>query len=256
MWNFAAAFGILAMAGGCAGQTSMRPLEPEQREQLDRISSYALGYARHLPDFICTRTARVSRSRSGAGESWQIVDLVEDELTSVAGQERYNLVRVNGRPVKPGTHPKVTFNSNGEFGATLIDLFADHTQAKFQWERAESNEGHSVSVFRFRVQKDNSNSKVYQGSKAAAVGYSGLLYANGSTGAVERLHIDSDDPEGLPIRGGSTDIRFAEAEIGGLTYWLPIRAELRIYWKKSLFKREMEYSSYHKYAADTALKYD
>ena len=244
------------MSGSPRAQVAATPLTPSQKALLELTAAYAQGYERRLPDFVCTRITRRSRDASGAGERWRPLDTVEEELTFVNGHESYRLQKFNGKPVKPSAHVTTGFKSAGEFADVLIGIFAAEAGAQFQWERDENSGGQHIGVFRFRVMREHSGYKVNQGTKRVAVGFGGLLYANGDSGAVERMHIETDDPEGLPVGGIATDIRFIEVAIAGQRYLLPGQAEARVRYKGGALKREMEFRDYRKYAAETAVEFE
>lgn len=232
------------------------PLTPSQKALVERMAAYAQEYERRLPDFVCTRITKRSRDAPGAGERWQPLDTVEEELTFVKGHESYRLLKFNGKPVKPSAHVTSGFKSGGEFADVLIGIFAPDTNAQFQWERDEDSGERHTSVFRFRVQREHSGYKVNQGTKRVVVGFGGLLYEDGDSGVVERMHIETDDPEGLSVGGIATDVRFIEVTIAGQRYLLPGQAEARIRYKGGALKREMEFRDYHKYVADTSVEFE
>ena len=250
-------FYVLALSCGAArAQTASAPLTPAQKALVGRMAEYAREYRRQLPDFVCTRITRRSRDKSGSGEFWQPLDTAEEELTFVKGRESYRLVKYNGKPVKPKGQATSGFKSSGEFAGYLAEIFAQDANAEFQWERDEDSAGRHTSVFRFRVAREHSRSTVGAGAKEEVVGIGGLLYAAGDTGAVERMHIQTDEPEGVKAGGITTDVRFVEVTIAGERYRLPGQAEARIGYKGRLLKREMEFRDYHKYAADSSVVFE
>jgi hypothetical protein len=73
---------------------------------------------------------------------------------------------------------------------------------------------------------------------------------------MERMHLQTEDPEGLSVGGIAIDVRFGEVAIAGRQYLLPERAEAQTRYKRTLFKREMEYCQYHKYAANSEVSFE
>ena len=237
-------------------QTANAPLTLEQHTLVDRLGECARAYDARLPDFVCTRVTRRSRDTAGSGAQWKLLDTSEEELTMVKGHERYRLVKLNGKAVKPGAYLTSGFKSYGEFGGLLRDIFGAGVDAEFGWERDEDSAGRRIAVFRFRVPRERSRCTVGDGAHTAVVGFGGLLYAAGDTGAVERMHIQTDEPEGVKAGGITTDVRFVEVTIAGERYRLPGQAEARIGYKGRLLKREMEFRDYHKYAADSSVVFE
>lgn len=249
--------GVLAL--GCAAaraQTASAPLTPPQKALIDGMGEYARAYEARLPDFVCTRVTRRSRDTTGSGEQWKLLDTTEEELTVVKGRERYRLVKLNGKPVKPAAQVRPGFTTSGEFAGLLRDIFGAGVDAEFQWERDEDTAGRRSTVFRFRVPRERSRCTVFDGAHKAVVGFGGILYAAGDTGAVERMHIQTDEPEGVKAGGITTDVRFVEVTIAGERYRLPAQAEARMGYQGRLLKREMEYRDYHKYAADSSVVFE
>ena len=247
---------LLALNGAPRAQIAGTPLTPPQKALLDQMAAYARDYEGRMPDFVCTRITKRSRDASGAGTRWQPLDTVEEELTFVKGHESYKLLKFNGKPVKPTAHVTSGFRSSGEFAGVLIGIFAAGTNAQFQWERDEDSGERHTSVFGFRVPREHSGYKVNQGTKRVVVGFGGLLYADAASGAVQRMHIDTDDPEGLAVGGMTTDVRFIDVTIAGQRYLLPGQAEARIRYKGGVLQREMEFRDYHKYVADAAVEFE
>jgi hypothetical protein len=234
---------LLPLALTCRGQA----LLPSQQALLDRVAEYARDHERRLPDFVCTRITRRSQDKSGAGDHWQLLDTLEEEVTFTAGRESYKVLKHNGKPVKPTAHVTSGFRSAGEFGTILAGIFAADSHTTFQWDPA--------GAFRFRVAREHSDYKITQAAKRVAVGFGGLLYPAGDSGAVERLHVETDEPEGLIVGGVTTDVQFIEVNIAGQPYRLAGRAETRVRRQKILLKREMEFRDYHKYTADTSVTF-
>jgi hypothetical protein len=244
---------------GCAGahaQTVNAPLTPAQRALVDRMAEYARGYEKRVPDFVCTRVTRRSRAKPGSGERWKPLDTSEEELTVVKGRESFRLLKLNGKPAKPSTRQASGFRSNGEFAGVLAGIFGEGKNAEIRWERDEDWAGRHIGVFRVRVPKERSHATVDEGGKKEIVGFGGLVYAAGDTGAVERVHLEQDAPEGLNAGGMTTDVRFVEVTIAGELYLLPGQAETRIRYNGALLKRDMEFRDFHKYVAGSSVVFD
>jgi hypothetical protein len=255
MTRFVLVCALFALSGAGQTQTPAPPLEPSQNALLDRAAEYARGYQERLPNFVCTRITRLSRDKSGTGDRWQLVDTVEEELTVVDQKEHYRLLKKNGKPVQSKGPARLHFNSNGEFADYVTKLFQEQTQAAFQWDQMDSSGAIPVSVFRFQVSQDHSTSNFSRRGTRIIVGYRGRLYLAGDRGVVERLHVDCDDAKTIGVSDVTMDTRFAGVAIAEQQYWLPVQAETRARNGGVTFKREMEYRDFHKYVADTAVKF-
>ena len=245
---------VLSLAGW--GQSAAPVKGPAEAALLDRVSKYAREYGDQMPDFVCVRVTRRSEDNSGTGKKWKLLDTIEEGLACVEGREDYIVLKVNGKAVKGSARLASGFNSQGEFGEILAGIFAEDTQAAFQWGAGDSSNGGRAEVLHFRVDRAHSGYRIQEGGSAGIkVGFGGLIYADPESGAVERLRVETDPPTGLNVSNITTDVRFARAAIGGKTYMLPAQAEATIQHEKTILKREMEFRDYHKYSADSTVFY-
>ncbi len=243
--------GILALALDGWGQAAASVQQPSQADLLDRVSKYAQAYGQEMPDFVCVRITRRSEDRSGTGKKWKLLDTIEEELTGVGGREDYRVLKIDGKTAKGAARIASGFLSSGEFGAVLAGIFAEDTRAAFQW-----GGGDESGVLHFRVDREHSGYRIREsGAGEIVVGFGGLIYADRESGAVERLHVETDPPVGLNVGNITTDVQFAPAAIGGKAYMLPKQAEATIRHDNTILKREMEFRDYHKYSSDSTVFY-
>ena len=162
-WMALGGVASLSLAGW--GQSAASLKTPTQAALLERVSKYAREYGEQMPDFVCVRVTRRSEDTSGTGKKWKLLDTIEEGLTCVEGREDYIVLKVNGKAVKRSARLASGFNSQGEFGAILAGIFAEDTEAAFQWGAGETSDGGRAEVLRFRV--DCARTRVTGLAKAA-----------------------------------------------------------------------------------------
>lgn len=219
------------------------PASATEDTLLDRVTAYARKYESQMPDFICTRLTRRSEQKSN-GE-WKLLDTVEDEVAYSGGRERMRTISVNGKPAKAGARVS-GFNSNGEFGTSMTNIFAPERHAQLTF--------HSPNEVEFRVARINSVYTIHKDGLGSAVGFHGTLTVR-EDGAILKLHLETEPVPELALSEATQEIEFADTAISGRHYLLASRAMALIREKKTLLRREMTFRNYRKYDADSTLNF-
>jgi hypothetical protein len=236
------------------------PSLDEQRPVLAQAREAALEYARSLPDFLCTQLVRRYDDVTGA---WRLKDTLEVKLSYFEQKEDYRLLTVNGRPSMRDYEDVGGAVSEGEFGSMLRSLFEPASQTDFRWERWTSLRGRAAHVFSFRVDPDHCSYRIayFSGLGAnrhdAPTGQHGLVVIDRETHRTLRIVADADHiPAGFPVRAVSTVLDFASTAIGGQSWLLPLRAEVRMTTPTFQTRNLVEFRAYRKFAADARITYD
>ena len=245
------------------------PGADEQLAIVHQLRANALAYTKALPNFICTQVTKRFVDYTGVGDTWKLLDTVEEQLTYFDGHERYKILRVNGKPSNPnGLGQGVT--SSGEFGSTLRDIFDPASGAAFTWERFEQLRGRPTDVFSFRVDRAHSAAVLTVSGVATVVGYRGLVYADRDRKIVLRITTEADSPEDSPLQNVTHLLDYGHALIGREDFLLPLHGELRLRMPEQLLRdsqrrlrarviairNEVDFSNYRKYAADSEIRFD
>ncbi len=91
---------LLAVAGSSK-------LSADQTSVLEDTRAYAMQYTQQLPDFICTQTTHREVAAYMSGTSTPVLldnssDIIEEQLSYVAGKERYIVLTIDGKKSPQG----------------------------------------------------------------------------------------------------------------------------------------------------------
>jgi hypothetical protein len=233
------------------------PSEADQKRIIDEVREYALGYAKRLPDFICTQVTRRYIDPSGM-EFWQRTDIITTRLTYFERKEEYKVLLVNNRMTEIPYDRLGGATSQGEFGTFLKQVFEPESETTFQWERWATLRGNRVHVFNYRVSQSRSQWSInYQRVQEIVPGYRGLIYVDANSPAVFRITMEAENiPPSFPIQQASTVLDYDFIDIAGSSYLLPLRAVMRMREGKFLIKNENEFRLYRKFGADTTITFE
>jgi len=230
------------------------PSPEEQKRVIEEARDYALNYAKRLPDFICTQVTRRYLDRDHSG-FWGLQDTVAARLTYFQQQEQYSNVMINGRMTSEKYDSIGGASSRGEFGSMLRDLFDPATEASFTWDHWGGLRGKVMYVFRYIVEQPRSRWHIgYEHTQDIVTAYSGLVYVNFDTHAVERITLKAEQvPSSYPVQDVSDVLDYDLATIAGREYMLPLRAEVRMRPGQMLTRNVVEFRAYQKFSSDVKI---
>ncbi len=222
----------------------------------------AVTYADRLQDFLCTQLTARSTDQGSAGKHWRPLETQELELGYIAHKEHYRLVKVNGET----THleeriKKGYFRPGGEFGTSLMKIFAPKAAAEFEWDREESIDGVRTCVFRYRVPLETSTQVMHSDGDNVKMAHHGFVFADCDTAAVRRIQIVTEpasvfrDGRRLAL-GMQADIRYRPTVIASKEFLLPHRAEEIVRFDQTLTKVEIQFQQYRKYESSSNITFD
>jgi hypothetical protein len=253
MWRFCIAFIALNQSP---------PGAADQQRILRTLTAFARSYLDHLPDFTCTRTTQHLLA-AAATKDWKAEATVAYELSYYGREEHYDMTTIDGvhkTKVPARTMAKGWFESSGNFGLTLGEIFDPEVHTDFQWNGGSSLDGKRTFVFSYRVPLANSKSTngrcvswiAFKTCKTLKYGYHGLIVLDADSLDIRRLTIIPDD---LPVSHGqwTQTIDYTRTTVGGGQYLLPAADSFEITEPKTLFRNESTYGSYKKFTADSAL---
>ena len=149
---------------------------------LSALCEFALAYRRQLPDFICgqTTTSHLPRGKIAS----------EAQVRFENGHEHYSHVTVQGES-KDGVGTVVGFQSSGELGTTLVDLFMPPVVAEFQFHKDGELRGIPSSEYEFRVAAEkNTFWRVRDGRGTVVVPeYKGQIWLARPKGTILRIKL-------------------------------------------------------------------
>lgn len=270
---------LLLGFAGVVNQAQDAKLSPEQAKFLEAARDAALEYTQDLPNFICTQTTHrtvTDQSSSaagitgisaggrgilglpGGGLSSTGDDTIEEQLSFFDGSEHYDVVAVNGRKVSGAKHLQFEgVVSAGEFGSALENIFDPRSRTVFAWDRDSSIGGRSVHVLKYWVPKESGNLVIYdRGVQKTIAAYNGRVFVDATSMQVVRIVSELELPVGFPIKMDQTTVEYRPVELGGKSFNLPYKSEVRLKDASHLYVNEIEFRKYHKFAAESTLHYD
>src|SRR5579883_1584287 len=235
------------------------PSATEQRGLIAAARAMALEYAQSLPDFICQETVRRYESNGGA---WDLKDTLELRLTYFDRREDYRLIARNGRATSLSYRETGGAVTEGEFGTTLLSIFAPDSETDFHWDHWTTLRHSEAHVFRFRIALERSTYRIAVGRSVRGpveeviTGQRGLVYVDAASGRIVRVIAESEAiPPDFPVRSSSRTVDYGFARVGDRTYLLPLRAEARIDAGRLQTRNVVEFHDYRKFEGQSTITF-
>jgi len=173
-------------------------------------------------------------------------------------QEHYKLTLVNNQYVDLPHESVGGASSSGEFGSLLRLTLARKADALIEFDHWATLRKRRTYVFSYSISSGNSDySIVWEKSQRIIVGYRGLIYVDRETHQVLRVTLQATEiPPTFPVQEAGTKLDFDYADIGGSTFLLPLRAEIRMRHGRFLSRNVIEFRLYRKFSADAKISFD
>ncbi len=243
--------------GNLPGSPSQSQLSWE--EFLKKIHQAALQFSEDLPNFICTQVTR-RYVDPGKTDSWQVLDLLEADLTYNQKQETYSGVMINGQPSKRPYESLGGTLSVGEFGSILRSLFLPETQTSFWRERDEDLGTLRTVVVGFAVRQSTSGWTLSAGqTHSLKVAYTGSVWVDARNYRILRINQHTHQlPASFPIAYSEITTEYGYRSIRGIEgeeFLLPMRAELimRESPKPISTRNLIEFRNYRRFTSEVKL---
>jgi hypothetical protein len=243
------------------------PSSEEQAAIIDDVRKYALNYSQNLPDYICTQVTRRYLAPAPGGRygghrgddpSWQLQDTLTIRLSYFEQKEDYKLVLVNNTVVQQDYAKLGGSTSFGDFGSMMRQIFEPATETHFEWDHWGKLRGRLTYVFAYRVAQGRSQWHIdYDRKEDIITAYRGLVYVDQETRQVLRVSLQAIDiPASFPVHQAETTLDYDYQSLGEQEFLLPLKGEVRMAGTDVLSKNDNEFRLYHKYSADSAIKFD
>jgi hypothetical protein len=232
------------------------PTEENWPQFLEAVRSKAIPYTENLPNFICTQiTQRFIRFFPGG---WRQVDNFVADLSYYDGKEHYKILTVANQASPSATMDTLSgTRSTGEFGTTLRALFDPNTNATFRLEGLDQTNGHNTVRIGYQVPKETSSRSInYNNQRTIVTAYRGRCWVDPSSYQVVRLEDKAlAIPEDFPITRSEGATDYDLADISGIKYWLPVRAEVLLVEgaAKVHTRNVIEFKKYRKFEAEVKI---
>jgi len=246
-----------------------RPTEPAAADLIAKSRDKALAYARSLPDFLCTEVVhrfRENKTQSSLGTAeipgetkWAPFDKLTVRLSYFQQKEEHELVLVNDKPTVLKYQGLTGGTGEGEFGATLQDIFNPFSQTAFRWDSWKTVRKHRTAIFLYKVDVAHSRYSVETGEPGdthhAIVGFHGRLEIDRDTGEVLHLTYLAEPPRTVNLEEVSNSVDYDLADVGGRSYLLPVHSETEIHSPGLSVRNEIDFREYRKFSANSAIEY-
>jgi hypothetical protein len=243
------------------------PSSVEQAAIIDDVRQYALNYSKNLPDYICTQVTRRYAAavpggryggRRGDDPSFQLQDTLTIRLSYFEQKEDYKLILVNNTVVQQDYTKLGGTTSSGDFGSMMRQIFERSTEAHFEWDHWGKLRGRLAYVFAYRVAQGRSQWHIdYERREDIITAYRGLVYVDQETRQVLRVTLEAVDiPPAFPVHQAETTLDYDYQTLGDQEFLLPLKGEVRLASGDVFTKNDNEFRLYHKYSAESAIKFD
>jgi hypothetical protein len=210
-----------------------RAATSEHPAALANVCEFALSMRKKLPDVTCDREMRrywrVPGIRVGffRHEDEDHEDVATAKVIYRDGQEFYNDLRINGKPVDTSAAALPGTWSNGEFATILQEIFLQ-PRAEFKFKKEEVLHSTPVLVFQFHVeQKDNKSYFLQSGDRTWFPDYHGQLWIEKTTFHLLRLERETAYMPKYPITRIKTEIEYSNILLGdGSKFVLPAKSDV------------------------------
>ena len=252
---------LLFSAAVSAFAANSPKLSADQTSVLEDARAHALQYAKQLPNFICTQVTRreIARNNHSAATTWTVNvnhDVIEEQLTFLGGKESYKVLSLNGKPATGLAHMQIGGAiSTGEFGTVFTQVFAPESQTIFIWDRETAVRGHRVWAFKFRVPREAGAAVIDRESNTAVFApFLGRVLIDPETFAVLEISTTLELPANFRIRNVERKISYAEQDIAGKSYDLPIHCELHMEEGNLVFDNTIDFQNYHRFSSESTIR--
>jgi len=207
----------------------------EHAPGLIQVCKFALSRYKELPDVLCERDMKRSWSEFGMGvngniEEQKFSDVITATVRYKDGEEIYDGVRINGKPVL-STAPQLSGTwSGGEFATILEDIFRPSSKTTFIFDKVITIESRKVLVFKYHVESQNNRSYVlHVDQKFWFPEYSGRLWVEEQSSELVKLERKTVYMHDYPIRRMETGIEYSPLSLGDNTRQvMPVRSSVLI----------------------------
>src|SRR5579883_2206080 len=235
------------------------PSAAEPRRVFSAAARIALNYTKSLPDFICLETVRRFEGPRG---NWELKDTLDVKLTYFDEKEEYQLLTRNGKPSVLPYRAVGGAITEGEFGSTMLAIFAPQTQTEFRWDHWTTLRKRPTHVFSFKIALEHSTYRMEYGARpgdpqsSVLTGQHGSVYVDAETSQVVRIVAESDSiPPDFPVRTSATVLDYGFVEVGETTYLLPLRAEVRMSTDFLRIRNLVDFHAYRKFTGQSTITF-
>jgi hypothetical protein len=94
------------------------------------------------------------KPKPAAAEVWTPQDVLTVRLTYFGNVEKYELTQLNGHKTGRSYETSGGAISKGDFGTTLLEIFAPDSETRFQWDRWTHLRKRLTQVYSYRTAQE------------------------------------------------------------------------------------------------------
>jgi hypothetical protein len=246
-----------AIAGAFVAQAQ----SPQDSQALiEKMRAAAVSYSQHLHDFVCKET--IVRSTSTDRKKWKPLETREVEVGYIAHQEHWRLLSVNGKTENAEKYVrKGGWMPGGEFGRSLMFVFAPKEKADFRWDHEEPYGSRRGCVFQYSVSSANTTYVIQADADHVPLWHSGFVTVDCETGDILRMQMRTEP--GFVKRmamqleiGLNLDVRYGPVAIGGQEFLLPQESVEVSPFGKTTTRVEIRFSDYRRFDSSSSIRFD
>ncbi|MGB8259859.1 MAG: hypothetical protein WCE75_05895, partial [Terracidiphilus sp.] len=205
-----------------------------QRRMLSLSVDYLAKTLPLLPNLFAARdTLRFESRPATAAQEVSLRPVSKARVTVLYRGGREYVDAGKGKDGNPPA-PDRGLTTWGEFGPILGTVVIDAARSTLTWSHWELGDSGPRAVFRYAVPKDRSHYDVRFCCTTAAygmeinvltqrAGYHGEMTVDPDSGTILRLTVIADLDPGNPIARAAIAVEYGPVEIGGKTYFCPVR---------------------------------
>lgn len=236
------------------------PSEEQKAEVMAKVTEFARGYIKSLPNFTCTQLTERYVDPSGR-DAYQLSDKVVETLSYLEGREDYKVLTVNSKPMIDKSHWDLGgTTSAGEFGTDLAELFSPEVQTEFEWNSWTTWHGRRTHRIAYRVLQSRSHwNIVFEKTQSMIAGYKGMLYVDADLKMVMRITREAVGiPSDFPIQNvqQSTEYEFTKIGESDQEFLLPSKSLITSRSGRASVKNATTFHHYRKFGADIKITFD
>jgi hypothetical protein len=240
-------------------------LSTAQNSVLEDARGYALQYAHQLPNFICTQIAHRNSLKSNhsfnvyAGGSAMIEpdshQIVEEQLTFASGKADRTVLAVDGKKASTvnRAQPDETI-SWGEFGSFFSQVFDSESHTVFTWDHEIRVQGRPAWAFNYRVPKESGIPIIDKPTNTTfTASYSGKVVIDPESKRILEISAALELPDTFPIQKFKRKIVYADQDIAGKKYCLPVRSETYMETSTRVYDDQIDSKNYHDFTSESTI---
>jgi VWFA-related protein len=228
-----------------------RPSDTEIGSILQAARERALDYKKSLPNFSCLETTRRFTGRTGV-QGWKTKDSMTELVRYSDGKEEHKILEFDGVSEAMDRSKVKGLLTKGEFGEFLDAVYSPDAQAEFTWQGRTLVDGREAHVFAYKVKRANSiySLSTVDGRSRVNSAFQGVIQIDANTLVTHFVSIEAEDiPAQALYRESAVSVNYGYVMVGGQRFLLPQAATLRVrVGKRLLYKDEMQFRNYHRYA--------